>query len=33
MADAGFDDIMVTYPLVGRQKAERLATLAGRAPG
>jgi D-serine deaminase-like pyridoxal phosphate-dependent protein len=31
MADAGFDDIMVTYPLVGRQKAERLAALAARA--
>jgi D-serine deaminase-like pyridoxal phosphate-dependent protein len=31
MADAGFDDIMVTYPLVGRQKAERLAALAERA--
>jgi D-serine deaminase-like pyridoxal phosphate-dependent protein len=31
MADAGFDDIMVTYPLVGRQKAERLAALASRA--
>ena len=30
MADAGFDDIMVTYPLVGRQKAERLAALAAR---
>jgi D-serine deaminase-like pyridoxal phosphate-dependent protein len=30
MADAGFDDIMVTYPLVGRGKAERLAALAGR---
>jgi D-serine deaminase-like pyridoxal phosphate-dependent protein len=31
MADAGFGDIMVTYPLVGRRKAERLADLAGRA--
>jgi D-serine deaminase-like pyridoxal phosphate-dependent protein len=31
MADAGFGDIMVTYPLVGRQKAERLAALASRA--
>jgi D-serine deaminase-like pyridoxal phosphate-dependent protein len=30
MADAGFGDIMVTYPLVGWQKAERLADLAGR---
>ena len=31
MADAGFGDIMVTYPLVGRHKAERLAALASRA--
>ena len=31
MADAGFDDILITYPLVGRQKAERLTALAGRA--
>jgi D-serine deaminase-like pyridoxal phosphate-dependent protein len=30
MADAGFADIMVTYPLVGQRKAERLADLAGR---
>jgi D-serine deaminase-like pyridoxal phosphate-dependent protein len=30
MADAGLDDILITYPLVGRQKAERLAALAGR---
>jgi D-serine deaminase-like pyridoxal phosphate-dependent protein len=31
MADAGFDDILITYPLVGRPKAERLAALAARA--
>jgi D-serine deaminase-like pyridoxal phosphate-dependent protein len=31
MAEAGFGDIMVTYPLVGRPKAERLAALASRA--
>jgi D-serine deaminase-like pyridoxal phosphate-dependent protein len=30
MADAGFDDILLTYPLVGRVKAERLAALARR---
>jgi D-serine deaminase-like pyridoxal phosphate-dependent protein len=30
MADAGLDDILISYPLVGRQKAERLAALAGR---
>jgi D-serine deaminase-like pyridoxal phosphate-dependent protein len=31
MADAGFDDILVSYPLVGERKAERLAALAARA--
>jgi D-serine deaminase-like pyridoxal phosphate-dependent protein len=31
MADAGFDDILISYPLVGARKAERLAELAGRA--
>jgi D-serine deaminase-like pyridoxal phosphate-dependent protein len=30
MADAGFDDILVTYPLVGPHKAGRLAALARR---
>jgi D-serine deaminase-like pyridoxal phosphate-dependent protein len=30
MADAGLDDILITYPLVGRPKAERLAALARR---
>jgi D-serine deaminase-like pyridoxal phosphate-dependent protein len=30
MADAGFDDILVTYPLVGPHKARRLAALARR---
>ena len=30
-ADAGFDDILVTFPLVGEAKAERLAALARRA--
>jgi len=30
-ADAGFDDILVTFPLVGEAKAERLSALAGRA--
>jgi D-serine deaminase-like pyridoxal phosphate-dependent protein len=30
-ADAGFDDILISFPLVGRAKAERLADLAGRA--
>jgi D-serine deaminase-like pyridoxal phosphate-dependent protein len=30
MADAGFDDIMVSYPLVGAAKAARLADLAGK---
>src|SRR5439155_1808156 len=28
MAAAGLDDILVTFPLVGRAKAERLASLA-----
>jgi D-serine deaminase-like pyridoxal phosphate-dependent protein len=31
MADAGIDDILVGYPLVGERKLERLADLAGRA--
>jgi len=30
MADAGLDDILVSFPLVGAAKAERLAALAGR---
>jgi D-serine deaminase-like pyridoxal phosphate-dependent protein len=30
MADAGLDDILITYPLVGRPKAARLAALARR---
>jgi D-serine deaminase-like pyridoxal phosphate-dependent protein len=30
MAEAGFDDILITFPLIGRQKAERLAALAGQ---
>jgi D-serine deaminase-like pyridoxal phosphate-dependent protein len=29
MAEAGLQDVMVTYPLLGRGKAERLAALAG----
>jgi D-serine deaminase-like pyridoxal phosphate-dependent protein len=29
-ADAGFDDILITFPLVGEAKAERLAALARR---
>jgi D-serine deaminase-like pyridoxal phosphate-dependent protein len=29
-ADAGFDDILITFPLVGDAKAERLAALAAR---
>ena len=29
-ADAGFDDILLTFPLVGEAKAERLAALAKR---
>jgi D-serine deaminase-like pyridoxal phosphate-dependent protein len=31
MADAGFDDILITFPLIGTGKAERLAELAARA--
>jgi D-serine deaminase-like pyridoxal phosphate-dependent protein len=31
MADAGFDDILISFPLVGEAKAERLAALARRA--
>jgi D-serine deaminase-like pyridoxal phosphate-dependent protein len=30
MVDAGFDDVLVTFPLVGPQKAQRLAALADR---
>src|SRR6186713_1073095 len=30
MADAGLDDILLSFPLVGIAKAERLASLAGR---
>jgi D-serine deaminase-like pyridoxal phosphate-dependent protein len=30
MADESFDDILITFPLVGTGKAERLAELAGR---
>jgi D-serine deaminase-like pyridoxal phosphate-dependent protein len=30
MAEAGLDDILISYPLVGQRKAERLAALAGR---
>jgi D-serine deaminase-like pyridoxal phosphate-dependent protein len=30
MADAGFDDILITFPLIGTGKAERLAELAAR---
>jgi D-serine deaminase-like pyridoxal phosphate-dependent protein len=30
MVDHGFDDILITFPLVGVGKAERLAALAGR---
>src|SRR2546428_7999332 len=30
MADAGIDDILVGYPLVGERKLDRLADLAGR---
>ena len=30
MVDAGFDDVLVTFPLVGPQKAQRLAALAHR---
>jgi D-serine deaminase-like pyridoxal phosphate-dependent protein len=31
MADAGLDDILISYPLVGAEKAPRLAALARRA--
>ena len=31
MAEAGIEDILVGYPLVGERKLERLADLAGRA--
>jgi D-serine deaminase-like pyridoxal phosphate-dependent protein len=31
MADAGFGDILISFPLVGEAKAERLAALARRA--
>lgn len=31
MADAGIEDILISYPLVGAGKAGRLAALAGRA--
>lgn len=31
MVDAGLDDILISYPLVGPSKAERLAALARRA--
>jgi D-serine deaminase-like pyridoxal phosphate-dependent protein len=30
MADAGFDDILISFPLVGAAKVARLAALAGR---
>src|SRR6266850_7103980 len=30
MADAGIDDILISFPLVGEAKAERLAALARR---
>ena len=30
MADAGFDDILISFPLVGAAKIERLAALAER---
>src|SRR5262249_15575657 len=30
MADAGFEDILVGYPIVGERKLARLADLAGR---
>src|SRR5207344_2275125 len=30
MADAGIDDILLSFPLVGEAKAERLAALAER---
>ena len=31
MVDAGLDDILISYPLIGSAKALRLAELAGRA--
>jgi D-serine deaminase-like pyridoxal phosphate-dependent protein len=31
MADSGFDDLLITFPLVGTGRAERLAELAARA--
>ena len=31
MLNAGIDDILIAYPIVGREKAKRLATLAERA--
>lgn len=31
MADAGIDDILISYPLIGPIKARRLAALAGKA--
>jgi D-serine deaminase-like pyridoxal phosphate-dependent protein len=31
MAEAGFDDILITFPLIGMDKATRLAALARRA--
>ncbi|MBB4120271.1 alanine racemase [Martelella radicis] len=31
MADAGIEDILISYPLIGPVKAKRLAALAGRA--
>ena len=31
MADAGIDDIFISYPIIGEAKAERLAALAARA--
>ncbi|HLN62573.1 MAG TPA: alanine racemase, partial [Symbiobacteriaceae bacterium] len=30
MADAGFDDILIAYPIIGAQKLDRLAALAQR---
>ena len=32
MADAGIEDILISYPLVGEGKARRLAALAARTP-
>ncbi len=31
MVDAGIDDVLITFPLIGERKAARLAELAGRA--